>query len=164
MDDNTSKVHMRSGLRNLALLDAGPLAGMVAPQPTPLRNSVSATTAALAMDRGPTEKPGKKIHDPLAEAPKPLTAEPSAALLKRSKSGRSDGEEMVDPLAEDGMDRDEGIEAEPGRVYVCHKWTANSQDWLGRMLGDLDAAGVPYMQSDMASECCTRPIMLYYLH
>ena len=157
MEETTSKIHMRSGLRNMALLDAGPLAGMVAPQPTPLRNSVSATTAALAVDKAAAvDKPGKKGKDPLAEAPKPMTAEPSAAALRRTKSGRSrseagDGEEMVDPLAEEGMG-EEGIEAEPGRVYVCHKWTANSQDWLGRMLADLDVAGVPYLQSDLACE------------
>lgn len=159
MDDGSggkSMFHIRSGMRNCMLLDAGPLVS--APQPTPLKNIVKPVEQGGGPDdkslanvkAGKGGKGKQSAADPLAEPKAPLTAEPTAAPKAKSVAG--------DPMAEGGggdgesgaNEEEDMLEPEPGKVYISHKWSVNSQEWIQKMLAEFDAAGVNYMQSDMS--------------
>ncbi|KAG2486577.1 hypothetical protein HYH03_014747 [Edaphochlamys debaryana] len=174
-------VHLKSGDRNVMLLDNGPL--VVAPPPTPVKPPTAPPPppGGAAGDGkaaggggkagGGDGKGGKGLADPLAEGAGgaaaaadgrrrrgPTTHEPGAGgmndpLAHEGAEGGRDGGfgrggEGGDPLGDAGGDRD----LEPGKIYISHKWSVNTQEWIQRWIGMFDRAGLSYMQSDMGSD------------
>lgn len=134
--------HVRCGIRNTMLLDNGPL--LAAPQPTPLKNIVKQVETG-STEKDSRSKGGRKAVDPLNEPESP------GDNGGKRKAGDPNGAETEAGSGEGGAEgEEEGLEPEPGKVYICHKWSVNTQEWIQRMLAEFDKAGVNYMQSDMS--------------
>ncbi|KAG2436410.1 hypothetical protein HXX76_006714 [Chlamydomonas incerta] len=117
---------------------------------------------------GPGGKKGGLV-DPLAEQPGGGGGGAAGAAGRgRKGAGGGGGGGMVDPLAEapggNSMDMESpggggggggggrGIDVEPGKLYISHKWSVNSQEWIQRWIAQFDRSGLSYMQSDMGSD------------
>lgn len=175
-------VHLRSGQRNSMLLDAGPLVvpppptpiKILTPAPPPNGSTSDPHQPGGGKVGGGTNGPGKGA-DPLADSPGASPAGPAGGRTTRGNARNTRGGSAAtgglgsDPLAEapdDPLDGGGGgggggrgggagfnaDEKEPGKIYISHKWSVNSQEWIQRMIQQFENAGLCYMQSDLGSD------------